>query len=110
MKKGFLIAMLALLPGCVSSVSGEDGLVTQAARSSARSVVNGVVTEKFPGTDVSAYTDCVIDNATTDELVSLAKDGATGDSAGAAQSVLTIAQRSDTLTCLLSAGIGGVSL
>ena len=59
------VMLLALLAACTPE--SQDAV----ARESAKSVVNPILAERFPGLPVSLATDCVIDNATTQEIVTL---------------------------------------
>ena len=77
----------------------------QVTREAARSVVNRVVVERFPGLPVQPSIDCVIDNATTEELLSLASETVTGPTAASAQTVIAIATRPRTIQCLASEGL-----
>lgn len=75
---------------------------TQVARDSARSVVNDVVEARFPGLPVTPVTDCIIDNATGSEIVSIAADAvARRPSPETVRLVFDIARRPDTITCFV---------
>ena len=83
----------------------------ETTRSLARNAVNAAAARYVPGVDVSPYTDCIINNASTNELVQLAQ--AAG--AGAAQDVATrawpivrtVASRPEATQCFLTALSGG---
>jgi len=92
---------LALLTtgGCVAS-TGED--LTRAA---ARSVISRTLVSNYPGLPVEPTLSCIIDNATTPELVSLASDSVTGPTAATVQTVSTVATRAGTLQCLSRGGV-----
>lgn len=77
----------------------------QVTREAARSVVNRVVAERFPGLPAGSTIDCVIDNATMDELLSLASETVTGPTAASTQTVSAIATRPRTIACLASEGL-----
>ncbi|GLK62608.1 hypothetical protein F8A10_02200 [Paracoccus kondratievae] len=70
-----------------------------AASSSARVVINREMAKRLPGANVAPYTDCVIQNATSAELASIAAAGA----AGAGDSVAAIVGRPATSQCIASA-------
>lgn len=89
-------AALIGLSGCMT---GQD-LMQEGTRKAAKSVVTPVVAQKFPGRNTEAITNCVIDNATTKELLGLAKDAATGGT-GSAATVINIAGRTGTLKCIV---------
>lgn len=79
---------------------------TEVARSTARSVVNDVVETRFPGVPVTPVTDCIIDNATGSEIISIASDAVAGrPSPKTVNLVIDIARRPDTVRCFIeSAG------
>ena len=76
------------------------GVGTDLTRAAAKSVVNPIVAERFPGVPLEPATDCIIDNASSDEIITLASAAATRDDTAATQVVLDVAQRPDTLRCL----------
>jgi len=90
---------LALLAACNTAIG------TEVSRSAAKSVVNSVVSERFPGAPLEPTTDCIIDNASGDEIVTLATSAATRDDQTATRLVLDIVQRPDTVQCVLSNGL-----
>lgn len=95
-----LLIVAGLLLGACTSMQRD-----QVAREAARSVVTRVVVERFPGLPVQPSIDCVIDNATTDELLSLASEAITGPTAASTQTVAAIATRPRTVQCLASEGL-----
>lgn len=76
--------------------------VTPAMRTAAQQVVNREMAKRLPGVNVAPYTDCVIQNASTTELVDLASMSA-GDNARAAGAVAAIVQRPTTTQCISAA-------
>lgn len=100
-------ALALLLPLALSACIAGETVMQETTRSLARSAVDAAATRYVPGVDVSPYTDCVINNASTDELLQLAR--AAG--AGAAQDVATrawpvvrtVASRPEATQCLVSA-------
>ena len=99
--RGLLIAMM-IMAGLTACTPADRDQVT---RSAASSVVSRVVIERFPGAPVQPVIDCIIDNATTPELLGLASDTVTGPTAATTESVLRIAQRPQTLQCLATRGL-----
>ena len=99
---GLLLALS--LSACVAG----EAVMQETTRSLARTAVDGAVRQYLPGVNVSPYTDCVINNATTSELLQLASAAsqAGGNGAGAAQQAIpvvrTIAGRGETQQCLIS--------
>jgi len=96
--------VLALFPITACQVS--DELVQDASRGAAKTVVNGVISQRFPGVDAAPYTDCIIENATTNEIVSLAKDAVAGADDATVSTVLEIAGRPETSDCLTRNALG----
>ena len=93
---------LVLLAGCDVA----NGIAEQTTRDLAKQTVNGVVEQRFPGADVAPYTDCVIDNASTQEILTLAGEAVSGSpSQKAVETVLTIAGRPDATKCLTQAAL-----
>ncbi len=75
---------------------------TAVARESARGVVNNVVETRFPGVPITPVTDCIIDNASGSEIVSIASDAvARTPSPETVQLVIEIARRPDTIQCFV---------
>lgn len=106
---------VATLAGCVApvpmtgpAVPTAPGIVTQptildaASRSIARNVVDSEMQRRLPGVNVSPYSNCVIDNATTAELIDIAQMSRSGV-AGAADSVASIVSRPTTTQCIAAA-------
>ncbi|SEK57945.1 hypothetical protein SAMN05444413_102257 [Roseivivax marinus] len=77
----------------------------QIARNAARSTVNRIVLERYPGVPVEPAIGCVIDNASAQQIYALAADSVTGPTASSAQIVAEIVQRPETLTCLAAEGL-----
>lgn len=100
-----LLASLLLLTACVST-----NPVEAVARASAKSVVLPVVQQRLPGPQAEAVAVCVIDNANTDEIFSLARDVGTRAGTSTVQTIATILQRPATIQCVLRAGIPGLAL
>jgi predicted ThiF/HesA family dinucleotide-utilizing enzyme len=96
------IAAVTALSGCEIASQTADEL----ARQQAKSVVNGVVAEKLPGVNAAPVTDCIIDNATAREIVTIAGAAVTGVTPATGRLVLEIARRPDTVTCIASNGFG----
>ena len=94
-------AALFALSGCVT-----DNVVQDTSRAAAKRVVTPIVNDKFPGRNAEAYSDCVIDNATTSEIFSLAKAAVTGVNQDTVTTVVQIGTRGDTLKCFVKAELG----
>ena len=74
-------------------------------RDAARAAVTPVLVERFPGVPLEPALNCVIDNATSRELLSLAADSVIGPTANTVEIVNNIVSRRGTLTCLLASGL-----
>ena len=94
----FLLLPIVLL-ACTPSE-----IVDDVARRSAKSVVHPIVQDHFPGRHSEAITNCVIDNSTASEILSLARDAGTGPDAETVNTVLTIVRRPDTIRCVTRQG------
>lgn len=99
------IATLAL-SGCMTDMGPQSDAL---ARVAAKGVVNSVVQTKFPGVDAAPVTDCIIDNASGPEIVTIAQAAVVGMTPATNDLVVRIAQRPDTLRCTAS-NVFGVSL
>ena len=75
------------------------------ARDAARTAVRPVLEERLPGVPVEPAVDCVIDNATAGEILSLAADAVTGPTANTVEIVSDILARPDTIECLAVEGL-----
>ncbi|MDP5308302.1 hypothetical protein [Paracoccus spongiarum] len=73
-----------------------------ASRAVARSVINSEMQKRLPGANVAPFTDCVVANATTAELIDIAQMSRSGVS-GTADSVAAIVSRPATTQCIASA-------
>ncbi|WP_434290458.1 succinate dehydrogenase [Celeribacter sp. SCSIO 80788] len=105
MRGAAFAALTALiLSGCVESSS----LVEDTTRTAAKGVVKTVINSKFPGVDADLYVDCVMDNADTDQLVTLAKAAVTGVDETTVSTVTEIASEPETLKCIAQSGLSGL--
>lgn len=102
MRAALILSSGLLLGACVQANDAADTV----ARGTAKSVVNGVVAQKFPGVNAAPVTDCVIDNATRFEIFDIAKAGATGVTPSTVETVTTIASRPETVQCISKNGLG----
>ena len=94
-------ALLAILP-LAACAEVQDEI----AREAARSAVRPALAERLPGVPLEPATDCIIDNATAGEILSLAADAARGQpDAGTVDTVLAIGTRPETITCLATEGL-----
>lgn len=75
------------------------------ARGAAKSVVARAAAERLPGVPVEPYTDCIIDNASSQQILTLAADSVTGPTAATWEIITGIARKPETLQCLLTKGV-----
>ncbi len=74
--------------------------VTKGTRDTAKTVVNQVVETRFPGVNATTITDCVIDNASVSEILTIAKASVVGIQQDTVDTVIGISQRPDTVACI----------
>jgi hypothetical protein len=96
-----LIAISALLALAACTPEMQDELT----RDAAKRAVRPVIAERFPGIPLEPATDCIIDNASSREILTLAADAATGPTASTVEIVGRIASRPETVRCLAEEGL-----
>jgi len=94
--------VLLVIPALLALSACDTPVGTDIARSQAKSVVNKVAAEKLPGQDVTPVTDCIIDNASGSEIVTLAKASVAGVTPSTTTLIFDIARRPDTVQCLVT--------
>ena len=94
------VALAIVLSACANP------LVQDTSRDVAKGAVNDVVSARFPGVNAAPYTDCIIDNASTEEILTLAQHALTQNTNAAATTVFQIAQRPDTTNCIAQSALG----
>ncbi|MEM6374021.1 MAG: hypothetical protein AAF727_14745 [Pseudomonadota bacterium] len=101
-----LSALLALTACDQASRAVDD-----AARRSAKLAVSETVLTRFPAVPkdlVTPFTDCVIDNASSREIGSFARDAVIGVTDQTATLVRTVIERPATQQCILRAGVSAL--
>ena len=91
MRRWVVIGVLAL-SGC--------GAADTVARDNAKSVVNRVVTERFPGVNPAPVTDCIIDAASAGEILQIGSAAVTGVTSSTVEKVLEISTRPEAVICI----------
>ena len=94
-----VLLILPLLAAC------NTPLADAIARDAARSAVHPVVAARFPGVPLEPATNCIIDNASANEIIALASAAGTGANDTATRIVLDVAQRPDTIRCIATEGL-----
>ena len=97
-----ILALVAPLAACTPTMQDE------LARDAARTAVRPVLERNFPGVPLEPATDCVINNATANEILVLAGDAVTGPTASTVEVVSRIAARPGTIECLAREGLPAV--
>ncbi|MEO1139773.1 MAG: succinate dehydrogenase [Pseudomonadota bacterium] len=100
-KLGLGLGFVAALSACSAANNAADAI----ARDRAKTVVNGVVENRFPGVNAAPVTDCVIDAASASEILSLARDSATGVTQSTVELVVEIASRPESVQCIAENGL-----
>jgi len=100
------VLSLGMLTACTAATDAADAV----ARNRAKTVVNAVVADRFPGVNAAPLTDCIIDNASASEIVSVASASVTGVTENTVETVVTIAKRPDTVSCIAGNGLALLSL
>lgn len=77
-------------------------MLDEASRQVARNVINSEMAKRLPGANVTPYTDCVVNNASTAELIDIAQASRAGI-AGTTDSVAAIVLRPATSQCISNA-------
>jgi len=90
----------------VSACSIAEDIAQTTVRNETKGIVNAQVAESFPGLNAAPITDCIIDNASTSEILTIGQAAITGVTPATTQLILTIAQRPDTLSCIAENGTG----
>ena len=101
MRAAVALVALVSLSACMQAGTPGANVVQDGARAVARQSVNSAVAAKLPGVDASPVTDCIIDNATLDELVTIARSATlSANPVGDVWPVVqTVAGRRATLEC-----------
>lgn len=95
----FALGAMLLLIACTPAQQDE------LTRDAARRAIRPVLAQNFPGIPLEPATDCIINNATSRELLSLAADAVTGPTANTVEIVSRVVSRPKTLTCFAETGI-----
>ncbi|TRW98374.1 hypothetical protein FNJ84_06240 [Paracoccus sp. M683] len=88
--------------GPVATTPTAPTVLDAASRAVARTAINAEMAKRLPGANTAPYTDCVVNNATTAELIDIAQMTNAGVS-GAADSVAAIVSRPGTTQCIAGA-------
>ncbi|MEP1199370.1 hypothetical protein [Tateyamaria sp.] len=103
MMRALALTALITLTACEEATRAVD----DAARRSAKLAVSEAVVTRFPAVPkelVTPFTDCVIDNASANEIGAFARDAVIGVTEETATLVRTVLERPETQTCVVQAG------
>ncbi len=95
------VLALPLLALAACTTAQQDRL----AQDAAKQAIRPVLAERLPGVPVEPAVDCVIENASANEILVLAADAVTGPTASTVEIVTDILARPDTITCLATEGL-----
>ena len=95
------LAFIAAIGLAACTQADRDNL----ARDAARQAIRPVLAEQLPGVPIEPAIDCVIDNASAGQLLSLAADTVTGPTQSTIEVVSNIVSQPGTLTCLAVSGL-----
>ena len=96
-------ASVVFLAGCLQDIGPAGDML---ARDVAKGVVNSVVQSRLPGVNAAPVTDCIIDNASGAEILTIAEAAVVGTTQATNDLVVKIAQRPDTVRCALNNSLG----
>ena len=96
-----------VLAGCMQDLGPAGDTF---ARDAAKGVVNNVVQSRFPGVDAAPFTDCIIDSASSGEILEIGQAALIGTTPATTNLVVEIASRPDTVRCAVSKSLGAQGL
>ncbi|PWE34136.1 succinate dehydrogenase [Maritimibacter sp. 55A14] len=99
--RGLLLISALILGACTAGNTVADRL----ARDRAKTVVNSVVANRFPGVNAAPVTDCIIDAATAGEIISIAGATVSGVTPSTVEKVLEIARRPAAVQCIAESSL-----
>jgi hypothetical protein len=92
-----------LLAGCMQDLGPAGDML---ARDAAKGVVNSAVQTRFPGVDARPLTDCIIDNASSSEIIQIAEGALVGSNQATTNLIVDIAERPETVRCTVNNSLG----
>ncbi len=97
MRSGAALMIVTLGLGACAPVNDAADRV---ARDRAKTVINSVVAQRFPGVNAAPVTDCIIDAASASEILNIASASVTGVTQSTVEEVLAIARRPESVNCI----------
>ncbi len=98
-----MVGVAALTVGGCAQV---QQVADDVARNQAKQVINSQAATVLPGVDLRFATDCIIDNASSQEILKLAGASVTGPNAATGELITEIGTRPQTLQCILNKRFG----
>ena len=102
MKPIIALAAAVSLTGCLAV----ETAAVDTGRAAAKAVVGPIVADTVPGAAGVVLTDCIIDNASGAEIVTIAESAVVGTTQATTNLVMTIARRPETQRCAASSYLG----
>lgn len=102
MRHVLVIAAFVGVSGCMAA----EQIAEDTMRQEAKYVINAQVAQRFPGLNAAPVTDCIVDAASTQEILTIGTSALTGVTSATTDLVLAIAQRPATVSCIASNGTG----
>jgi len=99
-----LVSTVVALSACDQS----NELADAVARDTARSVVTPIVERNLPGTNAVGITNCIIDNASAPEILTIASAAVGGVTQNTVTTVLDIAKRPKSVECIAQVSLSGL--
>lgn len=106
MRLPLAILGLSLMSACTIA----EQVAQDTIRQEAKSVINGLVAERMPGLNAAPITDCIIDSASTAEILTIGQAAVTGVTPATTTLVFEIAQRPDTVACISTSSLSALGL
>lgn len=103
MRTIFLMCAATMLAGCLQDIGPTGDAL---ARDAAKGVVNSAVQTRFPGVNAEPLTDCIIDNASSAEIIQIAESAIVGTNAATTDLIVKIAERPETVRCTVNNSLG----
>jgi len=99
--------LISLAAVCaISGCSVAQDIAQTTVRNETKAVINAQVAQSFPGVNAAPITDCIVDSASTSEILTIGQAAVTGMTPSVTNLILTIAQRPDTVSCIAENSIG----
>lgn len=78
------------------------------ARDAAKQTITPILAQRYPGVPVEPVANCVIDNATAGEILTLAAGTLTGTTTETTRTLNTVLARPGTQVCLAEKAVSGI--